>query len=207
MAAQQQQLSALAARLAPPLDGSAKDLLLCLYQGLALIALRVATERFAVPRVRAALKRRFAAIGDAAGERDAARRAREVVDNAFLVAIIAPLSVWAWWVMLRHNGPCTPWAPKGCLVGWPEHPVAPQWRLWWLSVGGVYAGEMIGTALGGVGFSLNGEMVLHHVITMALMVRGGRHWGGGGRGGAQTEGQEERGVGSSRDGRDERQRG
>jgi hypothetical protein len=37
-------------------------------------------------------------------------------------------------------------------------------------MGGLYTAEMLGTALGGVGFKLNLEMVIHHLVTMVLMV-------------------------------------
>ncbi len=105
------------------------------------------------------------------GPKPAARRAHEVVDNAFLVSVIAPLSAAGWYVTYYCNGPCTPGSARGCLEGWPNHPVDDTWRLWWLSVGGLYTAEMVGTFLGGVGFKLSLEMMVHHVVTMMLMVR------------------------------------
>ncbi|GBF94252.1 ceramide synthase [Raphidocelis subcapitata] len=160
--------------LLPPLEGGVEDLLLPLYQGLTLIALRLAAEKLLVPRLRRALKSRApaaaAGAGAGAGGRGSDRRAERVVDNAFLVLFIAPLSAWGWWVMLRHNGPCTPSSTRGCLEGWPGHPVTPEFRLWWLSLGGLYAGEMIGTLLGGVGFKLGLDMLIHHVLTVWLML-------------------------------------
>jgi hypothetical protein len=120
-----------------------------------------------VPRLRTALK-----VHSFGAARGAEKRAREVLEQAFCAAIIAPLTVWGWWVMLRHNGPCTPAQPKGCLVGWPHHPVSQEFRWWWLTVGGMYTGEMIGTALGGVGFKLSKEMVVHHLVTISLMLFG-----------------------------------
>lgn len=158
--------------LLPPLEGGLEDLLLPLYQGLVLIALRVAAERLLVPPLRSHLKKRPAAEGSKTPE----RRAHEAVDNAFLVSVIAPLSLWCWWVVLYHNGPCTPLSTKGCLVGWPDHPMTKEFRWCWLSVGGLYAGEMIGTLLGGVGFKLNVEMLVHHVVTIVLMLFG--YYGG-----------------------------
>lgn len=145
-------------------------------QGIILIALRVAANNIFVPLAHRYLKPR----PSTPGAKDASVRAYEVVDNAFLVLIIAPLSTWGWWVMLNHNGPCVPTSPKGCLVGLPDHPMSLEFRWWWLSVAGLYTAEMIGTLLGGVGFKLNVEMFAHHVVTMALMVRErGVQWGAG----------------------------
>jgi hypothetical protein len=221
-----------------------------------------------VPPVQRLLKGRPAAPGAKPPE----RRAHDVVDNVFLASVIGPLSAWGWWVVLRHNGPCTPASTRGCLEGWPNDPMTtearrgsgsaaavfgsararrgwaagerggrragggavacalapspchthacthtthntaqhnththtrthartrththththanihahnthapslsplprPQFRWWWLSVAGLYTGEMVGTALGGIGFKLNMELVAHHVVTMVLMVR------------------------------------
>ncbi|GBF98957.1 ceramide synthase [Raphidocelis subcapitata] len=160
-------LLAAARGLLPPLEGGREDLLLPLYQGVALVALRVAVEWACLPRLRAFLKAR--SHGAARG---AEARARDVIEQSFCAAVIAPLTAWGWWVMLRHNGPCTPAAPAGCLVGWPGHPVTGQFRWWWLTVGGMYTGEILGTLMGGVGFRLSREMMLHHVVTMALMLYG-----------------------------------
>jgi len=143
------------------------------------VILRVTAEATLLPRLRAYLKSRL----PEGGPKPVDRRAHEVLDNAFLVSVIAPLSAAGWWVLMRCNGPCTPFDAEGCLVGWPDHPVDDRWRWWWLSVGGLYCGEMIGTALGGVGFKLPLEMVVHHVVTMALMVGLGVGWGVGGAGG------------------------
>lgn len=93
-------------------------------QGLVLIVLRAAAEKLLVPPLTAYLGRRPAPPG----AKPAARRAHEAVDNAFLVSFIAPLSIWGWWVMLHHNGPCTPLEAKGCLVGWPDHPMTIEVR-------------------------------------------------------------------------------
>jgi hypothetical protein len=136
-------------------------------QGVLLLVLRVSVERLALSRLRAALK-----VHSYGAARGAEKRAREVIEQAFCAALIAPLTAWGWWVMLRHNGPCTPLQPKGCLVGWPNHPVSPQFRWWWLTIGGMYTGEIIGTLLGGVGFRLSKEMMAHHVITLVLMYFG-----------------------------------
>jgi hypothetical protein len=126
---------------------------------------RALAEAYVRPALRRWLKVRSA--GAAAG---ADRRARDVLEQLFCVLTIAPLSIWGWWVLLNHNGDCTPLAPRGCLIGWPALPVTPQFRWWWLSMGGMYVGEMASAALG-VGASLSTEMVVHHVITLALMVR------------------------------------
>lgn len=160
-------LLAAARGLLPPLEGGREDLLLPLYQGIALVTLRVAVEWACLPRLRTFLKSR--SHGAARG---AEARARDVIEQAFCAAVIAPLSIWGWWVMLNHNGPCTPASPAGCLVGWPGHPVTGQFRWWWLTVGGMYCGEIIGTLLGGVGFKLSREMMVHHAVTMALMLYG-----------------------------------
>ena len=128
--------------------------------------LRVLAERFLTEPLRRFLKAR--SYGAAQGTE---KRAKEVLEQAFCVLMIAPLTATGWYVLLRHNGPCTPLAPKGCLVGWPGHPVSTPFRWWWLTLGGMYTGEMIGTALGGVGFKLPKEMVVHHAITLVMMVR------------------------------------
>ncbi|KAI8469100.1 MAG: TLC domain-containing protein [Monoraphidium minutum] len=172
MVAEAPQLLQRARALLPPLEGGREDLLLPLYQGLVLIVLRLAAEKTLVPLLRSYLKSRPAS----AGAKPPDRRAHEVVDNAFLTAVIAPLCAWGWWVMLYHNGPCTPVSTAGCLVGWPDLPVTSQFRWWWLSVGGLYAGEMIGTLIGGVGFKLSAEMMVHHAVTTVLMLYG--YYGG-----------------------------
>ncbi|KAI8474223.1 MAG: TLC domain-containing protein [Monoraphidium minutum] len=157
--------------LLPPLEGGLEDMLLPIYQGLALLALRVAAEQLLVPRLKRALK--VLSGGEAHGSE---KRSREVIENAFLAAFMGPMSVWGWWVLLRHNGPCTPAAPKGCLVGWPAHPMSMEFRWWWLTLGGMYTAEMLGTAAGGLGFMLSREMVAHHAVTIVMMLYG--YYGG-----------------------------
>ncbi|KIZ03512.1 hypothetical protein MNEG_4442 [Monoraphidium neglectum] len=132
--------------LLPPLEGGLEDLLLPLYQGIVIVALRVATEKLLVPPLRRYLK--HAPSSESAKSPE--RRAHEVVDNAFLVAVIAPLSLW------------------GCV----------RVRIQYLSRMHFFAhtAEMLGTALGGVGFKLNLEMVIHHLVTMVLMLFG--YYGG-----------------------------
>lgn len=163
--------SAAAWRVLPPLEGGLEDMLLPLFQGAALIALRVAAERQLVPRIRRGLK--VATNGAAQGTE---QRAKEMVENGFLALFMGPMTVWGWWVLLNHNGPCTPTAPSGCLVGWGAHPVSLQFRHWWLTLGGMYTGEMLGTAAGGLGFNLAREMVAHHAVTLVLMLFG--YYGG-----------------------------
>jgi hypothetical protein len=125
----------------------------------------VALERLATEPLR-----RFLKVHSYGAARGAEKRAKEVIDQLFCALVICPLSAWGWWVMLRHNGPCTPLAPKGCLVGWPDHPMSDQFRWWWLTVGGMYTGEVVGTLMGGVGFKLSKEMLTHHAITLVMMV-------------------------------------
>lgn len=48
--------------------------------------------------------------------------------QAFCAAVIGPILVWGWWVMLNHNGGCTPLTPKACLAGWPALPVTMEFR-------------------------------------------------------------------------------
>lgn len=153
----------------PPLDGSNADMLFCLYLGLAILALRVLPERAvsaALSHALAAADRRVAPAKRS--KRPLARRTALVFDNAFIAASSGIMVAWAWWVMLRANGGCTPATPRPCLEGWPGHPISAEFRLVWLTIAGFYTYEMIGTALH-MGCVLGPVMVVHHVITMAMM--------------------------------------
>lgn len=159
-------------RLVPPLEGEPVDLLLPLYIGLAVLALRLLSERTVLPLFKRLLK------PYAAPER-LDKTAFKVFENAFTCAFSGTLAVWAWYVTLFDNGGCTPFTTKPCLSTWPDVPLTRQFQLVWLSIGGYYTYEMIGTLLR-VGCILNTDMFVHHIITMTMMVsaRGGvRQWG------------------------------
>jgi ceramide synthetase len=153
----------------PPLDGSSADMLFCLYLGMAILALRVLPEKAAataLSRVLAAADRRVPP--GKRSRRPLARRTALFLDNAFISLSSGIMVSWAWWVMMRANGGCTPATPRPCLEGWPGHPMSPEFRLVWLTIAGFYTYEMIGTLLR-MGCVLSPDMVLHHLITMAMM--------------------------------------
>lgn len=149
-------------KLLPPLHGEPVDLLLTLYIGLVVLALRLAAERSILPVFKRALK-------PYAAPDKLDKTAFKVFENAFTCTFCGTLAVWAWYVTLFDNGGCTPFHTKSCLSTWPDVPLTRQFQLVWLSMAGYYTYEMIGTALG-VGAILNTDMVVHHVITMTMMV-------------------------------------
>lgn len=150
-------------RLIPPLNGEPVDLLLALYIGLGVLALRLLAERTVLPMFKRALK------PYAAPDR-LDKTAFKVFENAFTCTFCGTLAVWAWYVTLYDNGGCTPFNTKPCLSTWPDVPLTRQFQLVWLSIGGYYTYEMIGTLLR-VGVILNTDMIAHHLITMTMMVR------------------------------------
>ncbi len=146
--------------LTPRLDGSASDLLLCLYIGVALLGVRLVCERLLVRPTRAALKSSGVANADKAGFK--------VFDDAYTAISSGAMVAWAWEVMLFHNGDCLPWHTSTCVAGWPNLPVTHEFRVFWLAMAGYYTSELLGTVLG-CGTILSIEMVVHHVVTMGLM--------------------------------------
>jgi hypothetical protein len=148
--------------LVPALEGGPEDLLISLYFGLTVLALRLAAEKTVLPAFKRLLK------PYAAPDR-LDKTAFKVFENAFTSTFCFTLAVWAWHVTLFDNGGCTPFSTKACLSTWPDVPLTRQFQLVWLSIGGYYTYEMIGTVLR-VGCILNTDMVIHHVITMTMMV-------------------------------------
>jgi ceramide synthetase len=155
-------LPVLLPQLIPPLDGGRADLLLSVYIGIAFLALRLIAERTVLPACRRALK------PYAAPDR-LRSTAFKVFDNTFTATFCGILTLWAWYVTLFDNEGCTPFSTKTCLGTWPDVPLTRQFQLVWLSIGGYYTYEMIGTVLQ-TGCILKAEMIAHHVITMTLMV-------------------------------------
>lgn len=149
--------------LLPPLQGEPVDLLLSLYIGLAVFAVRLLADRTVLP-----LFKRF--LKPYAAPEHLDKTAFKVYENVFTSLFCGVLAVWAWYVTLFDNGGCTPFNTKPCLSTWPDVPLTRQFQLVWLSVGGYYTYEMIGTMLR-VGCILSTEMVVHHIITMTMMVR------------------------------------
>lgn len=150
-------------QLVPPLEGGPIDLLFPLYFGLGVLVLRLLAERTVLPWFKRVLK------PYAAPDR-LDKTAFKVFENAFTSTFCGTLAVWAWYVTLYDNGGCTPFNTKPCLSTWPDVPLTRQFQLVWLSIGGYYTYEMIGTLLR-VGCILNTDMIIHHVITMTMMVR------------------------------------
>lgn len=150
-------------RLIPPLEGGPVDLLLSLYIGLTVLVLRLLAERTVLPLFKSLLK-------PYAAPEKLDKTAFKVFENVFTSTFCGTLAVWAWYVTLNDNGGCTPFNTKPCLSTWPDVPLTKQFQLVWLSIGGYYTYEMIGTFLR-VGCILNAEMFIHHVITMTMMVR------------------------------------
>ena len=156
-------------KLIPPLEGKPVDLLVPLYIGLTVLALRLLAEKTVLPVFKRLLK-------PYAPPEKLDKTAFKVFENVFTSSFCGTLAVWAWYVTLFDNGGCTPFNTKPCLSTWPDVPLTRQFQLVWLSIAGYYTYEMIGTALR-VGCILGGEMVVHHVITMIMMVSGS--WAGG----------------------------
>jgi hypothetical protein len=140
------------------MEGGLSDIGLCFVFALALLALRVSLERRLLPPLRALLAR-------AKGNAD---NAAVVFDDLFVALSAGALVVGGWAVMLRANGGCLPWAPSSCLQGWPDHPVSPDFRMIWIASAGFYLYEIVGTLLGVPLLSV--EMMVHHVVTLSLMV-------------------------------------
>jgi hypothetical protein len=128
------------------------------------LALRLAAEKTVLPAFKRLLK------PYAAPDR-LDKTAFKVFENAFTSTFCFTLAIWAWHVTLFDNGGCTPFSTKVCLSTWPDVPLTRQFQLVWLSIGGYYTYEMIGTVLR-VGCILNTDMVIHHVITMTMMLYG-----------------------------------
>lgn len=168
-------------KLIPPLEGEPVDLLFPLYFGLGVLALRLIAERTVLPWFKRVLK------PYAAPDR-LDKTAFKVFENAFTSTFCGTLAVWAWYVTLFDNGGCTPFNTKPCLSTWPDVPLTRQFQLVWLSIGGYYTYEMIGTVLR-MGCILNTDMIIHHLITMTMMVSAvvlGQH-AGPGRGSADYQ--------------------
>jgi ceramide synthetase len=144
------------------------DLLLALYIGLVVLALRLLAESTVLPYFKRLLK-------PYASPERLDKTAFKVFENVFTSSFCGSLAVWAWYVTLYDNGGCTPFHTAPCLSTWPDVPLTRQFQLVWLSIAGYYTYEMIGTALR-VGCILAPEMVVHHLVTMTMMV--GFGWGG-----------------------------
>ena len=80
------------------------------------------------------------------------------------------MTSWGWAIMLRHNGGCTPWTPEPCLAGWPDAPCAPEFRVFWLFLGGYYAHELLATALRVTSGVQKRDMIVHHSATLGAFV-------------------------------------
>eukprot|EP00878_Enallax_costatus_P005205 GHUV01005470.1.p1 GENE.GHUV01005470.1~~GHUV01005470.1.p1 ORF type:complete len:166 (+),score=19.57 GHUV01005470.1:359-856(+) len=150
-------------QLMPPLQGDPIDLLLVLYVSVAVLVVRIVTDNLFVPPLARFFKARSPA------EKDTRKQAYNVFNNLYIATSAAFMTAWAWYVTLYDNGGCTPLHTKACLDHWPNIPVSRQFKLVWLTIFGFYGYEMLGTALG-VGCILSKEMVVHHFITMIMMV-------------------------------------
>jgi len=149
-------------KLIPPLEGKPVDLLLSLYIGLVVLALRLIAERTVLPVFRRLLK-------PYASPDRLDKTAFKVFENVFTSTFCGTLAIWAWYVTLNDNGGCTPFNTKPCLSTWPDVPLTKQFQLVWLSIGGYYTYEMIGTTFR-IGCVLSTEMYVHHLVTMTMMV-------------------------------------
>eukprot|EP00775_Hariotina_reticulata_P013306 gene13306-13435_t len=154
--------------LTPPLDGSVTDLLLPLYIALVVLVVRVCSEQLLLGPLTRILKPTSSFSNDPNKLR---KQAYNVFNNTFIAVSAALMTAWAWQVTLTGNGGCTPVHTEPCLADWPNIPMTMQFRLVWLTIFGFYLYEMIGTALR-VGCVLSSEMVVHHVITMWMMLYG-----------------------------------
>eukprot|EP00879_Flechtneria_rotunda_P007515 GHRR01007884.1.p1 GENE.GHRR01007884.1~~GHRR01007884.1.p1 ORF type:complete len:307 (+),score=69.47 GHRR01007884.1:289-1209(+) len=150
----------------PPLKGEPIDLLLPLYIAIAVLFVRVASEALIIPPLNRVFK-----ASSSANPAKVQKQAKNVFNNTFIALSSGLMTAWAWYVTLYENGGCTPLHPKACLADWPNIPVTHQFRLVWLTIFGFYLYEMIGTALR-IGCVLSTEMVVHHVITMWMMLYG-----------------------------------
>lgn len=126
------------AQLLPPLQGDPVDVLLALHIALAVLLVRLVSERLALPALSRALARRGSAAA-AADPKALRKRAYNTFNNSFIAASSLLMSAWAWVVTLTDNGGCTPLSTDACLAGWPAIPVAHQFRLVWLTVVSVAA--------------------------------------------------------------------
>jgi len=159
-------------------DGSAWDAINMIYVSAAFLALRMVLEQLVIPPLRRALAAR------APPGTDANTAAPVVFDQAYQALAMAALVSWGWVVMVRDEPECTPWHIQGCLAGWPHH-AAPtlNFCLYWLAYASWYVHEMVGTAMG-VGTILRKEMVIHHLVTLALMAWS--YWSGHHRNGERA---------------------
>ncbi|KAF6259377.1 TLC domain-containing protein [Scenedesmus sp. NREL 46B-D3] len=155
--------------LMPPLEGQPVDMLLSLYIALSILAVRLASEKLLLPPLNAALKARLQ--GSDSNPSKIRKRAYNCFNNSFIAASSLLMTTWAWHVTMTDNGGCTPFSTGACLAGWPHISVSRQFKLVWLTVFGFYLYEMICTALR-VGCLLSTEMVVHHIITMWMMLYG-----------------------------------
>lgn len=73
-----------------------------------------------------------------------------------------------WYVMLNYNGGCTPLNPKPCLEGWPNAPVSPAFRAYWLITAGSYTHELLATAFKITTAQQPQDMVIHHLVTLVM---------------------------------------
>lgn len=127
---------------------------------LGLLVFRVAFESVALPGFRVWLKK----WGDGLD-----KVADKAFDDVWIGVFSGALEAFAWWTVFTNNGGCTPWATSTCLLGWPDHPVSVPQKLYFQLMFGYYLYEMLGTFTG-KGTILRFDMVVHHALTMALMV-------------------------------------
>ncbi|WIA37506.1 hypothetical protein OEZ86_014418 [Tetradesmus obliquus] len=153
----------------PPLEGQPVDMLFALYVALGVLAVRLASERLLLPALNSAFKARLQ--GEDSNPSKIRKRAYNCFNNSFIAASSLLMTSWAWHVTMTDNGGCTPFSTHSCLAGWPAISVSRQFKLVWLTVFGFYLYEMICTALR-VGCVLSTEMVVHHIITMWMMLYG-----------------------------------
>lgn len=124
---------------------------------LVLLLLRVVAEKTILPRVRKALGKHKA------------KAAFQVFDNAWIAAFAGGLTAFAWYVTIKVNGDCTPWAADNCFLQWPNHPLVLPQRWYMILAFAYYLYELIGLVVG-VGTKLKGDMIAHHIVTMALIL-------------------------------------
>lgn len=133
-------------QLMPPLDGQPIDLLLTLYIALAVLAVRLLSEKLFLPPLTRAFKQRLQ--GAASEPAKVKKQAYNVFNNTFIALSALFMTAWAWHVTAYNNGGCTVLRTEPCLSSWPDIPVTRQFKLVWLTVFGFYLYEMICTALG-----------------------------------------------------------
>lgn len=155
-------------------DPHVSDLFVVLYVSLLLLALRLVADEVLVPVFQRALQLAESHVKSseaAPPEQDYGlkKKAYRVWDDVWIALASGSLLVFSWVVVVGYNGGCTPWNTATCVRGWPHHIATKSSRWYYLISGGYYMYEMIGTALK-VGTVLKWDMVLHHVITMAMML-------------------------------------